>query len=93
MVAMEEKSGRLTFRLSERQQSLIRAGAASRGMTMTDFVLESACAHAELSIMDRNIIMLPGQEFDEWLARSNEPPRDMPEVDERFVRSAMKTRA
>jgi uncharacterized protein (DUF1778 family) len=87
-VAMPEKSMRVAFRVTERQEALIRAGAASRGMTLTDFVLESACAQAELAILDRTVAVLPSAEFDAWVARLDMPPRDMPNASARLSRLA-----
>jgi uncharacterized protein (DUF1778 family) len=83
-----EKTTRLAFRISDRQEALIRAGAASRGKTMTDFVIDSACAQAELAILDRNVVVLPSAAFDAWMENFEAPPRDMPNATARLTRLA-----
>ena len=85
---MAEKTTRLAFRISDRQESLIRAAAASRGMTITDFVLNSACAQAELALLDRNVVILPGAAFDAWTGEFDTPPREMPNAKSRLSRLA-----
>lgn len=85
---MPEKTTRLAFRMSGRQEALIRAGAASRGVTVTDFVLDSACAQAELAMLDRNVVVMPGAVFDAWMETFDTPPRDMPNATARLVRLA-----
>jgi uncharacterized protein (DUF1778 family) len=85
---MTEKSTRVAFRISDRQEALIRAAAASRGKTLTDFVIDSACAQAELAILDRNVVVLPAAAFDAWVSSFDAPPRDMPNASARLTRLA-----
>ena len=85
---MPEKNTRLAFRITNRQEALIRAAAASRGMTMTDFVLDSACAQAELTMLNRNVVVLPSALFDAWVDSFDAPPRDMPNATARLTRLA-----
>lgn len=57
-------------------------------MTITDFVLDSACAQAELAMLDRNVIVLPSAIFDGWVESFDTPPRDMPNASARLTRLA-----
>jgi uncharacterized protein (DUF1778 family) len=43
----------INLRATSVQESLIRAAADKRGLSMTDFVLESACTRAEETIADQ----------------------------------------
>ena len=47
------KLKRLNIRATERQEKLIRTGAETRGVSVTDFILESACLQAEHILADR----------------------------------------
>ncbi|HEY7338500.1 MAG TPA: DUF1778 domain-containing protein [Bryobacteraceae bacterium] len=65
MPAYASKTGkdrRINLRATSVQESLIRAAADKRGISMTDFVLESACARAEETIADQvHFVLSPKQ--------------------------------
>src|SRR5580693_97680 len=52
-VTRNSKQRRINLRATTVQESLIRAAADRRGISMTDFVLESACTRAEETIADQ----------------------------------------
>lgn len=84
---MTEKTSRLAFRLNERQEALIRAAAASRGQSMTDYVINSVCEQAEQTILDRTLVVLSSDAFDAFVREGDEPARDMPDVVATYVRN------
>ena len=47
------KDRRINLRATSVQESLIRAAVDERGLSMTDFVLQSACTRAEETIADK----------------------------------------
>ena len=47
------RTRRLNIRATERQEELIRTGANTKGVSVTDFILESACLQAEQTIADQ----------------------------------------
>ena len=56
------RSRRLNLRATQRQEKLIRAGAAARSVSVTDFILQSACMQAEHALADRrDFIASPAQ--------------------------------
>ena len=57
------KDRRINLRASSAQESLIRAAADRRGVSMTDFVLESACTKAEEAIADQVHFVLSGRQW------------------------------
>ena len=66
------KDRRINLRATSAQESLIRAAAERRGVSLTDFVLESACTKAEESIADQvHFVLSPKQwkAFNEALER------------------------
>jgi uncharacterized protein (DUF1778 family) len=42
-----KRNRRLNIRTTERQERLIRTGAETKGVSVTDFIIESACLQAE----------------------------------------------
>ena len=50
--AKKKRTERFNVRLSEREARLIRLGAEQRGVNITNFILESACARAAQEIAE-----------------------------------------
>lgn len=64
----QSKDRRINLRATSAQESLIRAAAEHRGISLTDFVLESACVRAEEAIAEQvHFTVSPG----EWKAFQN----------------------
>jgi uncharacterized protein (DUF1778 family) len=82
-----ERASRLAVRLDRRRDSLIRAAAAAAGKTVTDFVLDSATAAAELTLLDQRMIVVPDGAYDRLLANLEEPARDLPGARRRLARA------
>jgi len=58
----KSKDRRINLRATSAQESLIRAAADRRGISMTDFVLESACTKAEEAMADQvHFVLSPKQ--------------------------------
>ena len=62
-VASRNKDRRINLRATSVQESLIRAAADKRGISMTDFVLESACTRAEETIADQVHFVLSDKQW------------------------------
>lgn len=85
---MPPKNTRLGLRITPNQNSLIRAAATRRGLSITDFVLESACARAEADILERSVFVVPSKVFDKLMADADTPPRPLKNAKSRFGRLA-----
>lgn len=85
---MASRNTRLGLRITPNQDSLIRAAAARRGLSITDFVLESACARAEADILERSVFVVPSKAFDKLMADAETPPRALKNAKSRFARLA-----
>jgi uncharacterized protein (DUF1778 family) len=59
----QSKDRRINLRATSVQESLIRAAADKRGLSMTDFVLESACTRAEETIADQVHFVLSDKQW------------------------------
>ena len=64
----------LNLRIKPAERDLIDRAAKARGKTRTDFVLETARAAAEESLMEQRIMMADPQAYQEFLARLDQAP-------------------
>jgi uncharacterized protein (DUF1778 family) len=56
------RTRRINLRATDRQEKLIRTGAETTGVSVTDFILESACLQAEQVLADeREFVVFPKQ--------------------------------
>jgi len=78
MVASTEQSSRretLNIRIRPEERGLIDLAAKAQGKTRTDFILEAARRAAEDALLDRAIISVSPEAYDEFLARLDAPPQ------------------
>jgi len=71
--AREPKSQRINFRISDAQESLLRRGATSKGQSMTEFIVESACTVADCELAQERDFRLPPDKWKEFLAILDRP--------------------
>ena len=67
------KSKRLNFRISDAQEELLRRGANAKGQSVTDFIVESACAVAECELAEQSDFKLPPDQWRAFLAALDKP--------------------
>jgi uncharacterized protein (DUF1778 family) len=53
------KSARFHIRATDRQAKLIRAGAQRKGLKLTDYIVDTLCAQAEMDLAGQNRFVLP----------------------------------
>jgi uncharacterized protein (DUF1778 family) len=69
------KSARFHVRTTDRQAKLIRAGARRKGLTLTEYIVDSLCAQAEMDLADQNHFALPKAKWDAFLQELDRPPK------------------
>jgi uncharacterized protein (DUF1778 family) len=69
------KSARFHVRATSRQAMLIRAGAQRRGVKITDYIIDSLCAQAEIDLADQNHFVLPKDNWDAFMKELDRPPK------------------
>lgn len=69
------KSARFHVRATDKQAQLIRAGASRRGVKLTDYIIDSLCAQAEMDLADENHFVLPKNKWDAFLKALDGPPK------------------
>ena len=74
----QARSRRINLRASEREETLIRAGAKVRGVNVTDFIVESACTRAEQVIADQTTFTLLPRQWKAFTAALDRPPLAKP---------------
>jgi len=72
------KSGRINARISYAEEALLRRGARRKGQTMTEFVVQSAGAVAELELAEQKEFTLPPEQWQAFLAALDKPTEPSP---------------
>jgi uncharacterized protein (DUF1778 family) len=72
------KDQRLYIRVSEDQKWLLEEAAKTSRISMSQFVLREALTSAEQVVADQTLIRLPQAEYDEFLKRIDEAPKQIP---------------
>jgi uncharacterized protein (DUF1778 family) len=79
-LSRQSKDRRINLRATSVQESLIRAAADKRGLSMTDFVLESACTRAEETIADQVHFVLSDKQWKAFNDALERPARVRPRL-------------
>jgi uncharacterized protein (DUF1778 family) len=69
---------RINIRATNRQERLIRTGAETRGVSVTDFILESACLQAEHVLAEKRFFSVSPKQFQSFLNALDRPARVKP---------------
>ena len=72
-VTRSRKSRRLNFRISDAQEELLRRGAIAKGQSVTEFILEGACAVAECELAVEKEFSLPPDQWKLFLEALDKP--------------------
>jgi uncharacterized protein (DUF1778 family) len=72
------KSQRINARISDTEEALLRRGALHKGQTLTEFVVQSACAVAELELTEQKEFLLPPAQWQAFLAALDKPTEPSP---------------
>ena len=79
-VASKNKDRRINLRATLVQELLIRAAADKRGISMTDFVLESACTKAEETVADQVHFVLSDKQWKAFVEALERPAKIRPKL-------------
>jgi uncharacterized protein (DUF1778 family) len=82
------RSKRMNLRATPRQEQLIRTGAERTGVSVTDFILESACLQAEHVLADRRDFIVSARRWDAFVEALDRPARVKPELARLFSASS-----
>lgn len=80
MPATAKKARRFHLRASEREVETISRAAASAGMTVSAFILESAAERAERLLADQTHFVLNSRKWRAFTEALDRPSRQVPEL-------------
>jgi uncharacterized protein (DUF1778 family) len=84
-VNKKNRTRRLNVRATERQARLIRTGAQTRGVSVTNFILESACLEAERALADKRRFIVSPRQWQAFLEALDRPARVNPKLAQLFL--------
>ena len=76
--ARPHKSQRINARVSDAEAALLRRGAHRKGQSVTEFIVESACAVAEMELAEQKEFVLPPAQWQAFLAALDKPTKPSP---------------
>ena len=83
------KSQRINFRASADEERLIRLGAEKRGEKVTRFIVQSACAAAEVALADQKHFELAPAQFARFAEALDRPAKVMPGLQKLFAKKSV----
>jgi uncharacterized protein (DUF1778 family) len=80
LTAKKSRSKRFNLRATSLQEKLIRSVAKHNGVSVTDFILASACERAEQVLADRREFVLPASQWKAFLEALDRPVQPKPRM-------------
>lgn len=82
------KSARLGLRATPEQETLLRRAAEVSHKSLTEFVLDSACAAAEQTLLDQRLFLASHSQCQALLELLDRPAQDNPGLSRLFAKQA-----
>ena len=73
-------STRIDLRVDPQKKNIISRAAAMLGVNITQFIMERVFPEAERIVAEDNRTRLPKEEWERFLAKLDEAPKDLPEL-------------
>jgi uncharacterized protein (DUF1778 family) len=80
----ENRENRFSIRATPKQKDLIARAAAISNKTISEFVLENAIEAAEALEMDDANFVVSREQYEQFLAALDEPPKSIPALRKLF---------
>ena len=80
------RSARLGLRATPEQEVVLRRAAEVAHKSLTDFILDSACAAAEQTLLDQRLFLVAGSQYQALLELLERPEQDNPGLARLFAR-------
>src|SRR6266480_6220859 len=74
------RAKRINLRATDRQEKLIRTGAEMTGLSVTDFILDSACLQAEHVLADKREFVVSPKQWKVFVEALDRPAQIKPEL-------------
>ena len=82
------RAARLGLRATARQQELIYRAAEVTNKSVTEFILDSACAAAETALLDQQFFLVEDEQLHQFQKALNEPAKIVPGLKDLFKEDA-----
>lgn len=82
------KSARLGLRATPVQEAMLRRAAEAAHKSLTEFILDSACATAEQTLLDQRLFMVSGSQYQTLLDMLEQPPQENQGLRDLFAKPA-----
>ena len=79
------RTRRINLRATDREEILIRTGAQTAGLSMTEFILESACQQAEHALADKREFVASASNWKAFVEALDRPAQVKPELARLFA--------
>jgi uncharacterized protein (DUF1778 family) len=83
------KEIRLNLRATQEQRELIERAAALKRTSLTSFILDNACEAAEQLLAEQHHFELSPQQWEDFCAALDAPPRELPGLKKLFNRPSV----
>jgi uncharacterized protein (DUF1778 family) len=83
------RARRINLRATDRQEKLIRTGAETTGLSMTDFILNSACLQAEHVLADKREFVVSAKQWKVFVEALDRPAQIKPELARLFSETSV----
>jgi uncharacterized protein (DUF1778 family) len=74
------RTRRINLRATDRQEKLIRTGAETTGLSVTNFILDSACLQAERILADKREFIASPKQWKAFVEALDRPAQIKPEL-------------
>ena len=74
------RARRINLRATDRQEKLIRTGAELKGVSLTDFILDSACLQAEQALADKREFVASAKQWNAFTEALERPAQINPQL-------------
>ena len=76
----QPRDRRFQLRATASEETLIKVAAERQGVSVTDFIMRSACEKAEQALSDQTRFVIDDKQWKAFLAALDRPPRDKPRL-------------
>ena len=83
------RARRINLRATDRQEKLIRTGAETTGLSVTDFILDSACLQAERVLADKREFVVSPKQWKAFVEALDRPAQIKPELGGLFSKTGV----
>lgn len=82
------RTSRFGLRATQQQEAILRRAAEVSRKSLTNFILDSACAVAEQTLLEQRLFMVSGQQYQDLLALLDRPPQANAGLEKLFSKTA-----